>query len=122
MALYYFINTGRGNQVFNNAAKLSGKEREDFYVSLSRGFKPASDFLSRFRLKPCAALLSFIHYRLMRFDYKEFDENMRKYFVRLRRLTGNSLQLMPLPKLVYLSQVTKLNSEVSGKILEMLQV
>jgi hypothetical protein len=38
MALYYFINTGRGNQAFNHAAKFSGKEREDFYVSLSRGF------------------------------------------------------------------------------------
>jgi hypothetical protein len=38
MALYYFINTSRGNSFFSHAAKLSGQEREEFYVSLSRGF------------------------------------------------------------------------------------
>lgn len=74
MALYYFINTGRGNNTFNYAAKLSGKEREEFYVSLSRGFKPGESFIARFRFNPCAALLNFIHDRLLKFDYKEFDE------------------------------------------------
>lgn len=79
MALYYFINTGRGNKAFLYAAKLSGKEREEFYVSLSRGFKPGESFIARFRLNPCAPLLHFIHDRLQKFDYKEFDESMRKY-------------------------------------------
>lgn len=36
LVLFYFINTQRGNKVFDIAAKLSGMEREDFYVSLSR--------------------------------------------------------------------------------------
>jgi hypothetical protein len=49
MALYYFINTSRGNQLLVHAAKLSGKEREEFYVSLSRGFKPGEEFITRFR-------------------------------------------------------------------------
>jgi kynureninase len=57
MALYFFINTGRGNKAFIYAAKLSGKEREEFYVSLSRGFKPGEAFITRFRFNPCAALL-----------------------------------------------------------------
>ena len=81
MALYYFINTGRGNKAFLVAAKLSGKEREEFYVSLSRGFKPGESFIARFRMNPCAALLNFIHDRLIKFDYKEFDDSMRKYQV-----------------------------------------
>jgi hypothetical protein len=81
MALYYFINTGRGNKAFIYAAKLSGKEREDFYVSLSRGFKPGENFINRFRQNPCAPLLYFIHQRLLSFDYKEYDDNMRKYHV-----------------------------------------
>lgn len=49
MALYYFINTGRGNKALIYAAKLSGKEREEFFVSLSRGFKPGESFITRFR-------------------------------------------------------------------------
>lgn len=84
LALYYFINTGRGNKAFLYAAKLSGKEREEFYVSLSRGFKPGEAFITRFRLNPCAALLAFIHHRLLTFDYREFDDNMRKYTVRFQ--------------------------------------
>jgi len=36
LALFYFINTQRGNKIFDYAAKLSGQEREEFYVSLSR--------------------------------------------------------------------------------------
>jgi hypothetical protein len=36
IALFYFINTQRGNKIFDYAAKLSGQEREDFYVSFSR--------------------------------------------------------------------------------------
>ena len=79
MALYYFINTGRGNKAFLYAAKLSGKEREEFYVSLSRGFKPGENFIDRFRFNPCAALLHFIHERIAAFDYRAFDTNMRKY-------------------------------------------
>jgi hypothetical protein len=43
-------------------------EREEFYVSLSRGFKPGEDFISRFRLKPCAALIHFLHERIENFD------------------------------------------------------
>ncbi len=36
LSLLYFINTRRGNLVFDYVAKLSGQEREEFYVSLSR--------------------------------------------------------------------------------------
>jgi len=34
--LWYFINTQRGNRVIDSVASLSGQEREEFYVSLSR--------------------------------------------------------------------------------------
>jgi dTDP-4-amino-4,6-dideoxygalactose transaminase len=61
LAAHQFINTSTGNKLFNHVANASGMEREDFYVSLSRGFKPGSDFLSRFRFNPCAPLLSFIY-------------------------------------------------------------
>ena len=62
---------------------MSGMEREEFYVSLSRGFKPGVDFLGKFRFNPCAPLLSFIYQRLETFDYKQFDYDMSKYQVRL---------------------------------------
>lgn len=65
------------------AAAMSGMEREEFYVSLSRGFKPGEDFLGKFRFNPCAPLLSFIYQRLETFDYKQFDYDMSKYQVRL---------------------------------------
>ena len=54
-------------------------EREEFYVSLSRGFKPGEEFITRFRLKPCAALLQFLYERIEDFDEKEFESNTRKY-------------------------------------------
>lgn len=60
MVFYYLINTQRGNRMFDVAAKLSGQEREEFYVSLSRGFKPGQNFIDRFRFKPCAAMPAFI--------------------------------------------------------------
>lgn len=81
MALYYFINTSRGNSMMVKAATLSGKEREEFFVSLSRGFKPGENFINRFRMNPCASLLSFIYQRLVSFDYKDFDDSMRRYMV-----------------------------------------
>lgn len=67
--LMRFINTKSGNAALLYAAKLKGQEREEFYVSLSRGFKPGQDFLSRFRFNPCASLLSFIYHRMTIFDY-----------------------------------------------------
>ena len=36
LGLLYFVNTKRGNYLFDYAAQLSGKEREEFYVGLSR--------------------------------------------------------------------------------------
>jgi hypothetical protein len=68
MFLLYFINTTRGNKLFDYAAKFSGQEREEFYVSLSRGFKPGQSFIDRFRFKPCAPMLYFIYYRIQKFD------------------------------------------------------
>jgi hypothetical protein len=50
--------------MFDVAAKLSGKEREEFYVSLSRGFQPGQNFIDRFRFKPCASMPAFIYYRM----------------------------------------------------------
>ncbi len=80
MLVHFFINSGRGNKTIALAAKLKGQDKEDFFVSLSRGFQPGDNFLARFRFNPCAALLSFLHERLVNFDYKQFDDNMRKYF------------------------------------------
>ena len=45
-------------------AKLIGKEREDYYVNLVRGFRPDQNYLVRYRFNPCAALLAFINHRL----------------------------------------------------------
>jgi hypothetical protein len=50
--------------MFDFAAKMSGQEREEFYVSFSRGFKPGESFIERFRFKPCAPMLSFIYHRM----------------------------------------------------------
>lgn len=82
MAVHQFINTQLGNRVFTTAAAIKGQDREEFYVNLSRGFKPAATFLDKFRLNPCAPLLSFIYQRLASFDYKQFDLDMGKYTVR----------------------------------------
>ena len=76
-----FINYKMGNNALLLAAKLKGQEREEFYVSLSRGFKPGSNFLARYRLNPCASLLSFIYIRMADFSYHEFELNMNKYHV-----------------------------------------
>ena len=69
--------------MFDFAAKMSGQEREEFYVSFSRGFKPGESFIDRFRFKPCAPMLSFIYLRMQQFDPKVFEGYMRKYFVNL---------------------------------------
>jgi hypothetical protein len=71
--------------LFDLAAKISGQEREDFYVSLSRGFKPGQNFIERFRFKPCAPMLAFLYYRMQKFDPHQFEDYMRKYFVRTER-------------------------------------
>jgi hypothetical protein len=54
-------------------------DREDFLISLVRGFKPDKDYLARYRFKPCGALLSFIYDRVSTFDAKEFELNNKKY-------------------------------------------
>lgn len=81
MALYNFINTSLGNRLLTKAADMSGKEREEFFVSLSRGFSPEENFLAKFRFNPCAPLLSFIYQRLEAFNYQQFDLEMSKYKV-----------------------------------------
>lgn len=81
LAAHQFINTSVGNRLLTRAAAASGMEREEFYVSMSRGFKPGEDFIARFRFNPNAALLSFIHTRIYEFDYKQFDRDMEKYTV-----------------------------------------
>lgn len=73
--------------MFDVAAKLSGQEREEFYVSLSRGFKPGQSFIDRFRFKPCAPILAFIYYRMQKFDPHQFEDYMRKYYVALDQFT-----------------------------------
>lgn len=56
-------------------------DREDFLISLVRGFKPDKDYLARYRFKPCGALLSFIYDRVSTFDAKDFELNNKKYQV-----------------------------------------
>jgi len=43
------------------AADWVGKEREDFYVNIIRGFQANENYLVKYRLNPCAALLAFIN-------------------------------------------------------------
>jgi hypothetical protein len=81
MTFQQFINTSFGNKLLTTAALASGMEKEEFFVSLSRGFLPDKNFLSKFRLNPCAPLLSFIYQRMESFDYKQFDKDMSKYKV-----------------------------------------
>ena len=51
---------------------LRGKEREDFLVSLVRGFQPAENYLSKYRYKPCAAMLAEVYERMSTFDPYKF--------------------------------------------------
>jgi hypothetical protein len=83
LAAYNFINTSVGNRLLTRAAAASGMEREEFYVNMSRGFKPGEEFITRFRFNPNSSLLTFIHIRLSEFDYKLFDSDMAKYTVSL---------------------------------------
>ena len=46
--------------------------REDFTVSLIRGFKPDEDFLGKFRITPGPCLLSMMYERCRDFDYDGF--------------------------------------------------
>lgn len=50
-----------GSSIALKAAKWVGKEREDFYVNLVRGFRANENYLLRYRFNPCGALLAFIH-------------------------------------------------------------
>lgn len=50
-----------GSSLALKAANWAGKEREDFYVNLVRGFRPGEEYLVRYRFNPCAALLAFIN-------------------------------------------------------------
>ena len=79
LPVIFFTNTAQGYNALRLASKVYGMSTEELYVSMSRGFKPGEDFITRFRLKPCAALIHFLNERLEDFDYNEFDTNMRKY-------------------------------------------
>lgn len=80
-AIEKFINYKLGNNALLLAAKLKGMEREEFYVSLSRGFKPAQNFLAKYRLNPCASLVAFIYLRMSEFDEHDFDLKMNNFQV-----------------------------------------
>ena len=58
--VFYFINSPKGNKLFELAAKIYKMDKEDLYVSIARGFKPGESFIERFRMKPCAPMLHFI--------------------------------------------------------------
>jgi perosamine synthetase len=67
-AVISLMNYKSGPTMLDMYVEFTKKEREEFYISMVRGFKPASNYLNKFRLNPCAALLSFISYRMQTFD------------------------------------------------------
>lgn len=68
VALFYCINTKRGNWGLLKIAELLGQEREEFYVRLSRGFAPTEDFMSKFRWQNHVGSLAFIYERMIHFN------------------------------------------------------
>jgi dTDP-4-amino-4,6-dideoxygalactose transaminase len=62
-------------------------------VALMRGFAPSDNFLQKFRLRPSAALLSFLHYRLTTFDEEHFKAAMMNVHLGTQILEGNGLSV-----------------------------
>jgi len=63
-ALLNFMNNRTNMELFMRISDRITNDPEDYLVSKIRGFQPSSDYLSRYRLKPCSALLAFIYYRM----------------------------------------------------------
>mmetsp|Transcript_26180 Transcript_26180/g.19666 ORF Transcript_26180/g.19666 Transcript_26180/m.19666 type:complete len:112 (-) Transcript_26180:323-658(-) len=62
-------------------------EREDYYVSLVRGFQAQNDYLAKYRFQPGGALLSFLYDRLVKFDPWQFKVNCKRYQIAVEELT-----------------------------------
>ena len=75
------MNYRNGGYLINFLASFQNLEKEDFYVSLVRGFKPAENYLNKYRFNPCGALLAHIGERLIDFDERAYDVNIKKLMV-----------------------------------------
>jgi len=73
-----FINTRMGTRLITWYAEKFTDSVEESIVSLTRGFKPGDDFLSRFRVRPGPCLLHFMNWRLENFDLNERELSDRK--------------------------------------------
>jgi len=62
---------------------------EDFWISKIRGFTPSADFLVKFRVKPCAALMAMIHHRTAKFTNDDFMKRNANYVQMTEALTQN---------------------------------
>jgi len=62
---------------------------EEFFISKLRGFSASADFLHKFRVKPCAALIAMIHYRTAKYTKDDFMKRNANYVQITEALTQN---------------------------------
>jgi len=52
--------------------------REEFFVSLGRGFSKEDNFLEKFRIRPSAGLLKFMYIRISTFNKQVNEKKIRR--------------------------------------------
>ena len=62
---------------------------ESEVIGKLRGFAQVTDFLGKFRLNPCAALLAMIHYRTANYTASDFAKRLVNYNFITDALTKN---------------------------------
>lgn len=68
--IWSILNTERLLGTMLKYFQYRGKDWEDFIISKIRGFQPTADYLDKFRIQPCAALMAMIHYRTSNYTKK----------------------------------------------------
>ena len=106
-AMGLLLNNQFANFNVKRVSNLVGFNYKEFVVKSLRGFKLQGDFLKKFRKQPPTALLSFMYYRLSRFNsakFKATNEKLQKAVDKLRsqgikvpgsEISGRSFWLFP---------------------------
>lgn len=64
-----------------------GKDLTDIMLSSLRGFSTDADYLAKFRIKPCAALVAMIYHRTSNFSAADFRASIVNYHKMTKALT-----------------------------------
>ena len=67
--------------------KARGKDLQDVIISKLRGFSADADYLAKFRVKPCAALVAMIYHRTANFTAADFRARIVNYHKMTKALT-----------------------------------